>query len=154
MTSPAVRVHLEIRDGFDDPLAVIDAIVDSSEAIESALREWVRVARATGHTWQAIARALHVTRQSAWERFRDESDRRRARPDTGFATALERAYLRQLSRTELDADADLDAVHEDLLARAIYDADRTNGGLRLRRLEEADELRARLRRALTIRAGA
>ena len=41
MTSPAVRVHLEIRDGFDDPLAVIEAIVDSSEAIESALREWV-----------------------------------------------------------------------------------------------------------------
>jgi hypothetical protein len=154
MTSPAVRVHLEIRDGFDDPLAVIEAIVDSSEAIESALREWVRAARAKGHTWQEVARALHVTRQSAWERFRDGSDRGRAGPDPGFAIALERAYLRHLSGTELDPDADLEAVHEDLLARAIYDADRTNGGLRLRRLDEAGELRTRLRRALSIRAGA
>lgn len=152
MESPAVRVHLEIRDGFDDPLAVIEAIVDSSEAIQSALHEWVRAARSKGHTWQEIARALRVTRQSAWGRFRSESERRSTH-DPGFATALERAYLRELSKTVPGPDADLDAVHEDLLARAIYAADRTNGGSRLKRLDGADELRVRLRHALSLRAG-
>lgn len=67
----AVRLNLEINEGLDEPLAVISGIVDSSEGIESALREWVRIARSEGHSWQDIGDALQVTRQSAWERFRD-----------------------------------------------------------------------------------
>jgi hypothetical protein len=152
MSSWAVRLQLEVREGLDDPLAVIDGIVDASNGIEGALREWVRVARSKGHTWQEIARALHVTRQSAWERFRDASDRHRKEPDPAFASAVERAYLRGLSRIELEADADLDVTHDELLAEAIYAADRTNGGLRFKRLDEGDELTARLRRALSRRA--
>jgi hypothetical protein len=152
MAEAVVRLHLDVTDGLDDPLAVIDGIVGASRGIEAALREWVRVARSKGHTWQEIARALRVTRQSAWERFRDVQDRQRSEPDPSFASAVERAYLRELSTMRLEPDVDLDAIHEELLARAIYAADRTNGGLRFKRLDEAAGLRARLRRVLSVRA--
>jgi uncharacterized NAD(P)/FAD-binding protein YdhS len=67
-----VRLNLEVKEGLDDPLAVIRGIVDSSQAIDSMLRRWVAMARSRGCSWQEIADALRVTRQSAWERFRDE----------------------------------------------------------------------------------
>lgn len=66
-----MQLDLKVRSGFDDPLAVIGDIVDASRGVESMLRRWVQVARSNGHTWQEIADALGVTRQSAWERFRD-----------------------------------------------------------------------------------
>lgn len=66
-----MQLDLKVRSGFDDPLAVIGDIVDASWGVESMLRRWVQVARSNGHTWQEIADALGVTRQSAWERFRD-----------------------------------------------------------------------------------
>lgn len=68
---PAVQLDLKVRSGYDDSLAVIGDIVDASRGVESMLRRWVQVARSNGHTWQEIADALGVTRQSAWERFRD-----------------------------------------------------------------------------------
>lgn len=71
-------------------------------------------------------------------------------PDPAFASAVERSYLRELARTTLETEDDLDAIHADLLAGAIYAADRTNGGLRFKRLDGADELDARLRRALSL----
>lgn len=70
MTKSAVRLTLEVKEGLDDPLAVINGIVESSRGIEQSLREWVRIARAKGHSWNEIAEALGVTRQSAWERFK------------------------------------------------------------------------------------
>ncbi len=74
----AVRLNLEVEEGIDDPLAVINGIVESSRGIETSLREWVLLARRKGHSWQDIANALGVTRQSAWERFKvvdeDEPD--------------------------------------------------------------------------------
>lgn len=152
MTERAVRLHLEVPEGLDDPLAVIDGIVDASSGIEGALREWVRIARSKGHTWQEIARALRVTRQSAWERFRDVADRRRAGgPDPSFASAIERAYLRELQAANLGPVDDLDATHQEFLASAVYAADRTNGGLRFKKLDNSDELEGRLRRALALR---
>jgi hypothetical protein len=71
MTKPIVRLQLEVKKGIDDPLIVISDIVDCSRGIESSLREWVRIARRKGHSWQEIANSLQVSRQSAWERFRD-----------------------------------------------------------------------------------
>ena len=67
----AVRLNVEVKKGLDDPLPVISGIVDASRGVESMLKEWVRVARSKGHTWQEIADSLRVTRQSAWERFKD-----------------------------------------------------------------------------------
>jgi hypothetical protein len=71
MTKWAVRLNLEIEEGLDEPLEVIQGIVDSSESIERSLGEWVRIARMRGHTWDEIGKALRVTRQSAWERFKE-----------------------------------------------------------------------------------
>jgi hypothetical protein len=153
MSDWAVRLNLEVREGLDDPIAVIDGIVGASKGIESMLHEWVKTARTRGHTWQEIADALHVTRQSAWERFRDSTPSGR-NTDPGFATAVERAYVRELKKLKLGSDADLGAVHTDLLASAIYAADRTNGGLRFKRLNERTELEARLMRALSLRVAA
>ena len=67
-------MNLEIDGGKDDPLAVIGGIVGASRGIESSLREWVRIARSRGHSWQEVAEALGVTRQSAWERFKDAEE--------------------------------------------------------------------------------
>lgn len=66
-----VRLNIEVTEGLDDPLRVIRLIVESSNGIESMLRQWIRLARAQGHTWEEIAASLSVTRQSAWQRFRD-----------------------------------------------------------------------------------
>jgi hypothetical protein len=59
----------------------------------------------------------------------------------------------EVEGTSLTPDADLGAVHTDLLASAMYAADRTNGGLRFKRLPGRAELEARLLRALSARAG-
>jgi len=147
-----VRLDLRVDEGFNDPLAVIGGIVECSDGIESMLREWVKLARTKGHSWQHIADALRVSRQSAWERFRDLEREAEQPSDPAFARAIERAYLRELKRTKLGPDADLGATHNDLLATAIYAADRTNGGLRLKRLPDRAELEARLLRALSTRA--
>jgi uncharacterized NAD(P)/FAD-binding protein YdhS len=152
MSDWAVRLNLEVREGLDDPLAVIGGIVDSSGGIESALREWVRIARTRGHTWQEVADALRVTRQSAWERFKEVSASPSTNSDPAFASAVERAYLRELSEQQLDPSSDLAAIHRELLAGALYAADRTNGGLRFKKLAEAPELEARMRRALALLA--
>ncbi len=148
MSDWSVRMHLEVKEGLDDPLAVIGGIVDSSHGIESMLREWVKVARERGYSWQRVADALHVSRQSAWERFRDVESTDDGGTDPAFARAVERAYLRSLRKMTIGIDSDVGAAHRDLLATAIYAADRTNGGLRFKRLSNRAELESRLLRAL------
>ena len=39
--------------------------------VEEQLRVWVRVARERKITWAQIGAALDITRQSAWERFKE-----------------------------------------------------------------------------------
>lgn len=67
----AVRLNLEIHKGEEDPLAVIDGIVSASRGVDAALRQWVSIAREKGCSWKAVGDALGVSRQSAWERFKD-----------------------------------------------------------------------------------
>jgi hypothetical protein len=71
MSRHRVNLKLEVKGGQDDPLGVIKGIAESSEGIDSMLRRWIGVARRSGHSWQEIADALGVTRQAAWERFKD-----------------------------------------------------------------------------------
>lgn len=151
MTAKPVRVTIDVPNSHDDPLAVISAIVDSTLGIELSLRTWVRKARSKGHSWQEVADALRVSRQAAWERFRDVVPAREAASDPAFASAVERAYLRELARLRVGKSLNLGATHKDLLASAIYGADRSNGGLRFKRLGERSELEARLMRALSSR---
>lgn len=60
-----------------DQKAAAQAIVRAVrrvEAAEDALDAAVERARAKGVTWEAIATALGVSRQAAWERFRHVED--------------------------------------------------------------------------------
>jgi hypothetical protein len=71
--------------------------------------------------------------------------------DPAFASAIEKAYLDELSKMDIDRNLAELALHGDLMERAVYRADPTNGGLRFKRLPNADELEARLLRALSRR---
>lgn len=71
--------------------------------------------------------------------------------DPAFASAIERAYLGELSKVDIDHSLAELAVHADLMERAIFRADPTNGGLRFKELSNRDELESRLQRALSRR---
>jgi hypothetical protein len=64
---------------------------------------------------------------------------------------VEKAYLAELAKL---APGTLGAgltLHSEILERAIYKADPSNGGLRFKKLSGALELEARLQRALSRR---
>src|SRR6267143_4861972 len=68
-----VDVNLTISsDGDVDPLGVLRGITKGIRKLDNALRDAVASARSRGHSWEEIAEALGVTRQSAWERFQKE----------------------------------------------------------------------------------
>jgi hypothetical protein len=74
-----VSVSVSIDGGEDNPLAVIRGITTGMRNIDQQLRNTVEDARRRGHSWQEIADALGVSRQSAWERFARPEDEERAR---------------------------------------------------------------------------
>lgn len=75
-----VAVNLTISsDGDVDPLGVLRGITRGMRKLDNALRDAVASARSRGHSWEEIADALGVTRQSAWERFAQSEDEERAR---------------------------------------------------------------------------
>lgn len=53
----------------DDALAALPGARDRARAAERELREAVKAARTAGATWQRVADALGVAKQTAWERF-------------------------------------------------------------------------------------
>jgi uncharacterized NAD(P)/FAD-binding protein YdhS len=68
-----VDVNLTISsDGDVDPLGVLRGITKGMRKLDNALRDAVASARSRGHSWEEIADALGVSRQSAWERFQKE----------------------------------------------------------------------------------
>jgi hypothetical protein len=62
------------------PLDVIRGVTATLPRVDQLLRESVAKARAQGRSWQEIAEALGVSRQSAWERFK-QVDEERERED-------------------------------------------------------------------------
>ncbi len=58
----------------DANLERITACVQARQDTENAIAEHVAKARRAGATWQQIADALKVTRQSAWETWHDRVD--------------------------------------------------------------------------------
>lgn len=65
-----VEVGLDIRgDWRERPLPVVSGIAKGTKAMETTLREAVRLARQQGASWDEIGKALGVSRQAAWERF-------------------------------------------------------------------------------------
>jgi transposase-like protein len=55
----------------DDPLAALSDVGVLRRLLDEAELEAVRAARRRGRSWAEIATKLGVTRQSAWERWRD-----------------------------------------------------------------------------------
>lgn len=70
-TEPHVRFTIEIDEGLEEPLKVVRSLAEGLRSMDGVLRSWVQRAREQGHSWQQIAEVLNVTRQSAWERFKD-----------------------------------------------------------------------------------
>lgn len=59
-----------IRDPNSTPLDVLRAVGTYQRYLAAVEDQAVKTARALGHTWEEIGRALGVSRQAAWERFR------------------------------------------------------------------------------------
>jgi hypothetical protein len=103
-----VRMSLEV-DEDTPPLDAVRGIRDCLEGIESGLRANVARARQAGHSWQEIADALGVTKQSAWERFGSSQDEERSRAIDSVVGSLKRPGLptsdemREMSRREEQA---------------------------------------------------
>lgn len=75
---PLARETVDAIEGSDDPITRIRSVAWMRQWVEDVLREFVEDARRCGHGWDAIATALGVTRQAAWQRYRtaEEEDRR------------------------------------------------------------------------------
>lgn len=61
----------------DDGLAALKALEDIRfvrALLDTAERNAVRTARGHGQSWNVVASALGVSRQSAWERWRDDAE--------------------------------------------------------------------------------
>jgi ATP-dependent protease Clp ATPase subunit len=56
----------------EECLAMLPATAGALDSAERALREHVDVLRKRAISWERIANALGVSRQSAWERFSNE----------------------------------------------------------------------------------
>lgn len=69
--------------------------------------------------------------------------------DPAFISAVEKAYLAELETLDPSSVRTQLTLHSEILERAVYKADRTNGGIRFKRSSGAQELEARLLRALS-----
>ena len=67
------RWERTIRDPKVDPLEVLTVSGMYQRYFDAVQREAVRVARAEGRSWADIADAAGITKQSAWEKWKDVS---------------------------------------------------------------------------------
>ena len=65
-----VEVTVSIEGADRDPLGALRGITRGMQGVEATVPEVVALARENRCTWAEIGDALGVTRQSAWERFR------------------------------------------------------------------------------------
>jgi hypothetical protein len=68
----------QVGDWDGRPLEGIRHARQVAEATEKVLRDQVRRARTSGCSWADIGEALGITKQTAWERFSNESTVRRS----------------------------------------------------------------------------
>ena len=74
---------LQIKGLPSDPVEALRAVIASEYELDALRIELVRKSRAQGRSWEVIAAALGVSRQSAWEfynaRLLDQIDNRVAK---------------------------------------------------------------------------
>lgn len=94
--------HQHHGSGADDGDAALGALADIGAVrrlLEQAELEGVRAARRAGRAWAEIATGLGITRQSAWEKWRDLDDTPAARAEAESAiTQAAEAALSRVSR--------------------------------------------------------
>ncbi len=71
---PLARETVDVLEAQADPLVCIEKVAWMRQWVEDVLQEFVEQARRSGHGWNEIARALGVSRQAAWQRYRTEDD--------------------------------------------------------------------------------
>jgi hypothetical protein len=105
------RTLREVAVPLDAPpqLQSLAAIERELRAMETRRGEAIANARAAGASWDQVAAVLGISRQAAWERFRD------------YAMALLDETARNATQTEDEAYANAEAVLRDVRAQ------RTNG---------------------------
>ncbi len=81
--------------GADDALGALDDINSLRRALDQAELAAVRAARGAGRSWAEIATMLGITRQSAWERWRD------LEPESGQVDTLSRAAAAMRRRADV-----------------------------------------------------
>lgn len=64
-----VRVRVRVTADERKPLRGIQTLCRESIKIEKGLRDLVKAARAQGHSWTEIGKAMGMTKQAAWRRF-------------------------------------------------------------------------------------
>ncbi len=86
---PLARETVELLATQPSPLVCIEKVAWMKQWVDDVLREYVGDARAAGHGWDAVAGALGVTRQAAWQRYRsgEEEKRRDSATDSEFLRA-------------------------------------------------------------------
>jgi hypothetical protein len=92
----------------DDGPAAVEALADIGQVrrlLDQAELVAVRTARRHGKSWAEIATQLGVTRQSAWERWRDLDDDLANTPSTAASSAPESAPAATTEAAMLDAAA-------------------------------------------------
>ena len=57
-----------------DLLSKLPLIEATSQQVDDFLRDWVRLVRARNISWAEIGKVMGITRQAAWERFREVAD--------------------------------------------------------------------------------
>lgn len=90
----------------DDGDAALTALADIGAVrrlLEQAELEAVRAARGAGRAWAEIATGLGITRQSAWEKWRDLDETRVTRPESVIARAADETVGRATRRARLES---------------------------------------------------
>ena len=55
-------------------LSKLPLIATTSDQVDEFLRDWVQLLRARKISWAEIGKVMGISRQAAWERFREVSD--------------------------------------------------------------------------------
>ncbi|MFZ0227285.1 MAG: PASTA domain-containing protein [Mycobacterium sp.] len=95
-----LRANSERPRGHDDGLASLSDIGVVRRMLDQAELTAVRTARLHGKSWAEIATHLGVTRQSAWERWRDLDDSPRGEPSESTVLDDAAAHLLEMGARE------------------------------------------------------
>ena len=57
-----------------DLLSKLPLIAATSEQVDDFMRDWIKLVRSRKISWAEIGKVMGISRQAAWERFREVAD--------------------------------------------------------------------------------